>query len=57
MQSLVELNDGAASGVVLDTVKLAEDGSGLVLRLFEAFGARSRALLRVFPGATPVVRP
>ena len=53
----MELNDGAASGVVLDTVKLAEDGSGLVLRLFEAFGARSRALLRVFPGATPVVRP
>jgi alpha-mannosidase len=40
--------------LVLDTVKRAEDGDALVLRLYEAHGARGRARLRVgvpFSGA------
>ncbi|MEA2396115.1 MAG: alpha-mannosidase [Solirubrobacteraceae bacterium] len=34
-------------GLVLDTIKLAEDGGALVLRLYEAHGARGRARVRV----------
>ncbi|MFN3168199.1 MAG: alpha-mannosidase [Phycisphaeraceae bacterium] len=33
--------------VVIDTVKLAEDGGGLVVRLYEAYGTRGRARLTV----------
>jgi alpha-mannosidase len=33
--------------LVIDTIKRAEDSDALVLRLFEAHGARGRALLRV----------
>jgi len=32
---------------VLDTVKLAEDSGALVLRLYEAHGARGRARVRL----------
>jgi alpha-mannosidase len=32
---------------VLDTVKLAEDGDALVLRLYEAHGGRGRARIRL----------
>jgi alpha-mannosidase len=38
--------DGA-SGLVLDTVKLAEDSDALVLRLYEAHGSRGRARVRL----------
>jgi alpha-mannosidase len=43
-----------APGVVLDTVKRAEDGDALVLRLYEAHGGRARARVRLglpFTGA------
>jgi alpha-mannosidase len=43
-----------APGLVLDTVKLAEDGDALVLRLYEAHGGRGRARIRLgvpFSGA------
>jgi alpha-mannosidase len=43
-----------APGVVLDTVKRAEDGDALVLRLYEAHGGRARARVRLgvpFAGA------
>jgi alpha-mannosidase len=43
-----------APGVVLDTVKRAEDGDALVLRLYEAHGGRARARIRLglpFTGA------
>jgi alpha-mannosidase len=36
-----------APGLVLDTVKLAEDGDALVLRLYEAHGGRGRARVRL----------
>ena len=36
-----------AAGLVLDTVKLAEDGDALVLRLYEAHGGRGRARIRL----------
>jgi alpha-mannosidase len=36
-----------APGLVLDTVKLAEDSEALVLRLYEAHGGRGRARVRV----------
>jgi alpha-mannosidase len=44
----VEPVDGAdAAGVTVEAVKLADDGSGdVVVRLYEALGGRSRALLR-----------
>ena len=32
--------------IVIDTVKQAEDGDGLIVRLYEAFDRRSRAALR-----------
>ena len=35
-------------GVVIDAIKLAEDGSGLVLRLYEANGKAENALLSFF---------
>jgi alpha-mannosidase len=35
------------SGLVLDTVKLAEDSDALVLRLYEAHGGRGRARVRL----------
>jgi alpha-mannosidase len=34
-------------GLVLDTIKLAEDSGALVLRLYEAHGARGRARIRL----------
>jgi alpha-mannosidase len=43
-----------APGLVLDTVKLAEDSDALVLRLYEAHGGRGRARVRLgvpFSGA------
>jgi alpha-mannosidase len=36
-----------AAGLVLDTVKLAEDSDALVLRLYEAHGGRGRARIRL----------
>jgi alpha-mannosidase len=36
-----------APGLVLDTVKLAEDSDALVLRLYEAHGGRGRARIRL----------
>jgi alpha-mannosidase len=36
-----------ASGLVLDTIKLAEDSGALVLRLYEAHGGRGRARIRL----------
>jgi alpha-mannosidase len=36
-----------APGLVLDTVKLAEDADALVLRLYEAHGGRGRARIRL----------
>jgi alpha-mannosidase len=36
-----------APGLVLDTVKLAEDSGALVLRLYEAHGGRGRARIRL----------
>ena len=38
---------GEAPGLVLDTVKLAEDSDALVLRLYEAHGGRGRARVRL----------
>lgn len=37
-----------AEGVILDSIKLAEDGSGLVFRLYEANGKVETAALRFF---------
>jgi alpha-mannosidase len=37
--------DCAGGGVVVDTVKPAEDGEGVVLRLYESHGAHARATL------------
>jgi alpha-mannosidase len=34
-------------GLVLDTIKLAEDSDALVLRLYEAYGGRGVARLRL----------
>ena len=42
--------------LVLDTVKLAEREDALVLRLYEAHGARGRARLELGVEATAVVR-
>ena len=36
------------SGVIIDAVKLAEDGGGLVFRLYEANGRAEKATLRCF---------
>src|SRR5262249_7865723 len=36
-----------APGLVLDTIKKAQDSSALVLRLYEAHGGRARARLRL----------
>jgi alpha-mannosidase len=36
------------SGVIIDAIKLAEDGSGLVFRLYEANGKAEAAALRFF---------
>ena len=35
------------AGLVLDTIKRAEDGDGLVLRLYEAHGGRGTARVRL----------
>ena len=40
--SLVSTNDG---GVVCETVKQAEEGSGMVVRVYEANGARHNATI------------
>jgi hypothetical protein len=40
----------AGGGLVLDTVKRAEDGDGLVLRLYEPHGARGVATVRLARG-------
>ncbi|MGN6444402.1 alpha-mannosidase [Amnibacterium sp.] len=46
-----------ASGVVVETVKLAEDGSGdVVVRLYEALGGRARTRLEPGFPAGPAVR-
>jgi alpha-mannosidase len=45
---IVPLVTSSSEGVVIETVKLAEDGSGdLVVRLYESLGARSRTTLAV----------
>lgn len=46
----------SAPNVVLETVKQAEDGNGLILRLFESWGMRTRAALTLPEGwcAQPV---
>jgi len=43
-------------GLVLDTIKRAEDGNGLVLRLYEPSGARGSARLEVALPATSAAR-
>ena len=43
-----------APNIILETVKQAEDGDGLILRLYEAWGARTRAGLTLPAGATAV---
>ena len=40
-----------AKGVILDAIKLAEDGSGLIFRLYEANGKAETAALRFFRAA------
>ena len=45
-----------APGVVVETVKRAEDGNGIIVRLYEAWGMRTRAVLSV-PGSTRAVTP
>ena len=52
----------SAPNVVLETVKQAEDGSGLILRLFESWGMRTRAALTLPEGwcaqpVTPMEQP
>jgi alpha-mannosidase len=42
---LVELT---AEGVVIEAIKRAEDGNGIIVRLYECFGRRSHA--RIVPG-------
>lgn len=42
----------SAPNVVLETVKQAEDGNGFILRLFESWGMRTRAALRLPDGWT-----
>ena len=42
----------SAPNVVLETVKQAEDGNGFILRLFESWGMRTRATLRLPDGWT-----
>ena len=43
----------AEKGLVLDTIKRAEDGRGLILRLYEPHGARGRARVELgVPGRT-----
>ena len=48
-ESFAEVDDGS---LVLDTIKRAEDSDALVLRLYEAHGARGRARLRVATGCS-----
>jgi alpha-mannosidase len=36
----------SAEHVVVDTVKVAEDGNGLIVRVYEAYNQRGRAALR-----------
>ena len=43
-----------APNVVLETVKKAEDGSGLILRLYESWGTRTRAALALPDDAAAV---
>jgi alpha-mannosidase len=50
VHSLVQLD---SKHTVLDTVKLAEDGAGIVIRLYEAHGARENVRIGV-PGKHPV---
>ena len=45
LETLTQLEDLA--GLVLDTIKRAEDGDGLVLRLYEAHGGRGTARVRL----------
>ena len=45
-----------APGVVVEAVKRAEDGNGIIVRLYEAWGMRTRAVLSV-PGSTRAVTP
>ena len=56
MAPLVSLAD-ATGVIVLDWIKLADDGSSdLIVRLYEAWGMRTRAVLSV-PGSTRAVTP
>lgn len=41
-------------GVILDTVKVAESGNGVVIRLYEAFGRRCEAVLHLPPSVTSI---
>ena len=45
-----------APGVVVEAVKRAEDGNGIIVRLYETWGMRTRAVLSV-PGSTRAVTP
>ena len=45
-----------APGVVVETVKRAEDGNSIIVRLYEAWGMRTRAVLAV-PANTRAVTP
>ena len=45
-----------APGVVVEAVTRAEDGNGIIVRLYEAWGMRTRAVLSV-PGSTRAVTP
>ncbi len=46
-QDLLKNAEVDAPNVVLDTIKLAEDGNGLILRLYEAAGCATHFILRV----------
>ncbi len=44
----------ARCGVVIDTIKPAEDGDGLIMRLYECRGARAACDLKIHPAVTNV---
>lgn len=49
---LGEFRVSGDTNIILDTVKLAEDGDAIVIRLYECLGGRGRATLQLPSGAT-----